>query len=858
MARAESDAQAQPSPAYACERLAGGAFRLRRDAAGDPLLEAADGAARRHLGLRDGDTFPVRFGELAGISAREAQRLVASLERSARELVPWVQEWAADTPAGRRVLHAVAMPAQRSADASVVWDGLLVDVSAARAGAVDAPGVDVDYQSVFENTTEGIFRSSRDGRLLDANWPLVRMHGCSSKEELLAAVGNVATDWYVWPVDRERIMAYLDGHGSVERFEADVRRVGTGEIIRTEENVRAVHGGDGRLLYYQGTVRDITQEYRQRRLAGRRSDILERIARGDMLTEILYDTVGALEDFGHQLTAAVLRVDDGQIRVAAAPALANDCIAVLDGARPSLIGGAVAQSMQSGERSRQSRAGACSADFAAAKRAAGYGELVVAPARAHDGAVLGLLAVFLRDAGDVDSDLAALLHEMAQIVAIALEQHALTSGLVRQAQYDALTQLPNRDLLADRAQQLMLDAGRNDHPLAVLLLDLDAFKQVNDTLGHAAGDILLREVAARLQACVRGTDTVARLGGDEFVIAASVATPGCAELVAERVIAALGDPFRIQGQTAFVTPSIGIALFPQDGLTLDQLLQAADAAMYAAKRAGKGRFEYFNQDLSAAVSERLQLEAALHEALAAGTIITRFQPRRQLADGRINAAEAVPYWHHPDRGLVPVAEVVALADHSDTVTALHDHLLRDVLKHVDQGGAGGAALPLAVELPARLLQHDAAARDLAQRIGVGRASRVEIGVAEELAVRDRRRLVAVLRELRERLPEVGLALDRFGRGECPLRCLIELPLDTIRLDGALVARLAEEGTGSQAGMFVRAVTDLARARDLRVVARDVTTSAQVAALREVGCGEASGPCWGEPVAAEALFASDCP
>ncbi len=837
------------------DRLEPGLFRLRRTPDGQYGLEGADATLRRQLGLGSTEPLPGFRDWLGWIPDDHVQQMLERLEHSARDLSLWSHEWLADPPAGRRAFHAIAAP-EAQPDASVVWDGFLFDVTEPRRREAQADPTDTDYRSVFENTTEGIFRSTPEGRLLDVNWPLVKIHGCRSKEELIAAVGNIADDWYVDPADRDRIVGTLERDGYVERFESEIRCVCTGERIRTEENVRVVYGADGRVLYYQGTVRDITQEYRRRRLAARRSHLLERIARGDPLTEVLYDAVGALEDFGQHLTAAVLRMEEDALRVAAAPALANDCIAALESKRPSTIGGAVAAAVHSAEKVVGSQVGLGQGAFTAAMADAGYGEIVALPLRDREGAVLGILTAFLRDATEVDSELKALLHEMAQIVAIALEQHALTVGLVRQAQHDALTQLPNRDLLADRVQQLMLDAGRNDYPLAVLLLDIDEFKRINDTFGHADGDILLREMAARLQSSVRGTDTVARLGGDEFVVAVPVERAGCAELVAERIIAAMADPFRIRGQMIAASTSIGIAVFPQDGLTLDHLLQAADAAMYAAKHGGKNQYRYFNEGLSEAVSERLQLEAALLQAIEREELLAYYRPRFDLASGRLTAAETVLRWQHPERGVLADDTFAELTARSTLECDLDRYRLRRALEEGERLVAAGSDLRLSVALCDRSLQAEGIARELAARIGPARAAYIEIAVPEQAVGHGLQRMRAVLYELRERLPEIRIALDHFGRADSSLRYLTDLPLDVVKLDAALVARLGEAKRESHAATVIRAVCELARALDLRVVADGLATAAQAEEVTTLNCCEVQGPYCSDAVTGEALLASD--
>ena len=380
--------------------------------------------------------------------------------------------------------------------------------------------METEYRDIFENTSEGIYRSTPDGKLMRANPALARMQGFETPEELIEAVEDLAVDWYVDPTARERMKEILYREGYVDSFEAEITQLNGGGQKWTSETVHLTRDVNGEVCYFEGTVRDITAEYKARELAAHRNEVLQMIARNDPVTGTLYEIIGIAEQQFDRLTAAIFRLQDGKLYSAAAPGLSNACIRAVDGAAPADVGSAIEAALQSDSEAVDSHL-AENEDtpvFVRAVRKSGYGAVMAVPIRDRQGTVLGVLAAFSRRVGDLDRETTDLLHEMAQIASIAIEQYRLSEALLHQAQYDTLTELPNRALLSDRLAQALRDAERGDYAVGVLLLDLDEFKLINDTLGHSAGDDLLQQVASRLHSCLRAGDTVARLGGDEFVL----------------------------------------------------------------------------------------------------------------------------------------------------------------------------------------------------------------------------------------------------------------------------------------------------------------------------------------------------
>lgn len=782
-----------------------------------------------------------------------------SLEASRERMTPWNHEWPVDVPAGRIWLYGAARPHRRQ-DGEIVWNGLLFDITSRKIAEQRLGQVETNYQHVFEHAREGIFRSSPEGQLLDVNWPLVRMHQCESKQELLDRVHDIASDWYVDPDARTRILQVLEQEDHVEDFQAEVWRVGSGERFWASENSRAVRDSDGTTLYYQGTVRDITEQRRAERFAARRGEILEMIARGEPLTQIVYEIVGTLEEYQPRLTAAVCQLHDGVMDVEAAPALSNDCIAAIHDAAPSEIGGAIAAAMRGPQARLDSEQGptpGANERLHEAMSAAGYGDVMAFPVLDQESAVLGVLIVFVAVREDIDDGVRNVLHEMSQITSIAFDQHHLMRKLVEQAQYDPLTQLPNRSLLGDRLRQTMLDAGRKGHFVAVILLDLDEFKLVNDTLGHNAGDQLLTEVAARLQDCLRAADTVARFGGDEFVAVVPIARAEDATEVAERILNRLQPRFRISDREIAALPSIGISLFPQDGLTADNLIQAADTAMYTAKHSGKNQYRYFAESMNDQVAERLQVEAQLRDALEHEQLILHYQPRVKLPEGDYYGAEALLRWEHPERGLLQPGEFLPIAEQSALIGEIDRYVLAHAIRQVAQWQAAGHDIVVSMNLSARLLNGEGFGADVARLIheAGARPAGIELEITESMVMQDFAHATRQLRDLRERCPGLRVALDDFGAGYSSLQYLRELPIDTLKIDRSFVADLDTCDAADTGRAIAKTIVELGQNLGMYVIAEGVETPTQVEVLLSIDCHEAQGYWFARPMPADAFAAT---
>ncbi|MCP1674829.1 Amt family ammonium transporter [Natronocella acetinitrilica] len=823
--------------------IPGAIFRFRRDADGEFHIESMSEGLRRITGVPDNIDLTDLRGWISRIPLEHVEPYLQSIDASARSLTPWSHEWPIDVPKGRIWLQGLSQPHQAD-DGSVIWNGLLLDVTRRKRAEEERMRVETDYRSIFENTTEGIFRSSPDGRLLDANAPLARMHGFSTKEELLEAVNDLAKDYYVHPEDRTTILEVLNRDGHVEGFEAEVYRIGTGGRFRQQENARVIRDAAGEVLYYQGTVRDVTEEYQAHRLASRRAEILELIARDAPLESVLKQVIRVVEEYREGYTVAVVLQRQVGLEIAAAPNLPSRCCHTIDCRAPEEVGGAIAAAIASGGIRLQTDVGRVDdSPLQISMREVGFSALLATPIKDSEGTVLGLLAAFSTVVNAFGDDVRGVLRELAQITAIALEQQRLAARLFEQAHFDALTGLPNRVLMEDRMNQVMREARRRGCSAAIMLLDLDEFKLVNDTLGHDAGDALLQQVSVRLRACVRQSDTVARFGGDEFVLIQPFGDDGDDPRGgAERVLETLNEPFLIDGRQVSARPSIGIALYPQDGHTVAQLIRAADTAMYVAKQGGKNQYRFFDESMNLAVNERLRLERELRDALQAGLLSLCFQPRVSLQDGSIAGAEALLRWQHPERGLLMPADFLPVAEQAGLMPELDRHVLALVMRQFAAWSGTAAALTFSMQLSAETL----ARRNVGDELGAFIAEScptgmlLELEITESALLQDADRAAGELEALRKHCPDLRLALGGFGAGYSSLRNLAKLPIETLKIDRSFVADLGQADKRRIVEPIIRAICDLGSSLSLWVVADGVETAEQQRRLLALGCDRGQG------------------
>ncbi|MCX7897601.1 MAG: EAL domain-containing protein [Rhodocyclaceae bacterium] len=440
-----------------------------------------------------------------------------------------------------------------------------------------------------------------------------------------------------------------------------------------------------------------------------------------------------------------------------------------------------------------------------------------------------------------------------QAVLRARERMAVIAEIQHLARHDSLTGLDNRYSLMSRLEQALATARRERQKLALMLIDMDRFKNINDTLGHHIGDGLLVEVARRLTHGVRESDIVARLGGDEFVVALTgIAGPEDALAVGSKLLAALAEPYRVEGHLLHSTPSIGVALFPDNAEEAVGLLKDADAAMYQAKAQGRNRLVFFTPELALAAAERLELERELRHALATKSLTVVYQPQVEAMSGRIVAFEALARWPHPTRGWIPPSEFVPVAEESGLIESLGEWVLEEACRQLARWRKAGIH---DVRIAVNLSAHHLRSAQLASRIAAilhkheTPPGMLEIEITESAAMADPEHAIEQLRRLRHH--GVKIAIDDFGTGYSSLAYLKRLPIDALKIDRAFVADLEHDVNDA---MICRATVALAKSLRLAVIAEGVETAAQRDFLAAIGCDCLQGYHFGRPAPAETFMA----
>jgi diguanylate cyclase (GGDEF)-like protein len=414
------------------------------------------------------------------------------------------------------------------------------------------------------------------------------------------------------------------------------------------------------------------------------------------------------------------------------------------------------------------------------------------------------------------------------------ERRLSEQRMQQMATHDALTGLANRTLLSDRLAQALASADRNAQTIAVLFIDLDHFKQVNDTLGHDVGDRVLCQIADRLSLLLRKSDTLCRLGGDEFVLLLpAVARTVDALLVADKIIASLAEPIAVSGLSFSITPSIGISCFPGDGNDAETLLKNADIAMYRAKENGRNSFQCYTADMGLRASEAMPMEVALRDALERNELELYFQPKVSADNHGIVSAEALLRWNRPGHGLIGPAGFLAFAEaRGHLMQAIDRFVLRRACQHLAEWGRAGCAVPLAVNLSANQFARPELAAELAELLQLHQLEGhwLTLEVTEGVLLADSNRAADNMLALRRM--GIQISIDDFGTGYSSLSYLHRFPVDELKIDRSFVSKISR---ADKDGALIKAIIGIGHDLQLMVVAEGVETLEQAMYLTEHGC-----------------------
>ncbi|HEY9888675.1 MAG TPA: EAL domain-containing protein, partial [Candidatus Obscuribacterales bacterium] len=722
------------------------------------------------------------------------------------------------------------------------------------------------YRSIFENAVEGIFQTTPSGRYLTVNPMLAKIYGYDSPQELIATLTNIQQQLYVESHRRETFVQHMLEAGTVMGYESAVYKK-DGSIIWISESARTVYDKNGGVVGFEGTVEDITERKRTELELHRRDRLLEGVAQASkhLLTQ---DIEVSIPKVLHLLgTAAeadrVYLYENHPHPTTGVPAMSMRYEWTQTSISPSIDQPHWQnQSYDEHGLTRWYRA------FLAGQAIRGRVN-TFPPAEqrllAEDNIQSILMVpIFIDqdlwghigfDACHAERDWSlseeSILITIAASIGGALRRRHTEAQMRYQAFHDPLTGLPNRIAFNQQLPLVIKAAQRSDTQIAVMFLDLDRFKNINDTLGHAIGDELLVQATQRLSEGLRKDDMLSRWGGDEFtLILQNLSSAIEAERVAERLADSLKPPFLIDQQELYITSSIGIAMYPTDGDNVITLLQNADAAMYSAKADGRNTYRFYTSTLNSSASQQLILEKHLHQALQREEFCLFFQPQINLETHTISRIEALIRWYSPELGYVAPNEFIPVAEEIGLIVQLGDWVLKQACCQLQvwhqQGFAG---LKMAVNLSARQLQQPSLIRNIKQVLSAFDLPPhcLELEITETAALSNIEASIATLNQLRQL--GTHIVMDDFGTGYSSLSYLKRLPFQGLKIDRSFVKGIPADG---QDVAMLRAVIALGQELQLGVVAEGVETPDQMMCLRELGCHNMQGYWFSRPLDAAAM------
>ncbi|MCT7958395.1 EAL domain-containing protein [Laspinema palackyanum] len=669
------------------------------------------------------------------------------------------------------------------------------------------------YRSIFENAVEGIFQSTLNGRYITANPMLAQIYGYDGPEELIARVNNIESQIYVDPNRRAQFVRLVQKNHAFRNFESQVYRK-DGSIIWISENARVIRNAEGKIIGYEGTVEDITQRKQAEERLENSLSLLQATLESTADAILAIDRQGHITSYNQKfidlLPISPSWLSRGTFKQGLKILLPQlkqpqGCLSQIRKWRESpnlefwdtleFKEGRILECY-----SRPQRVGNCT---------------------------VGRVFSF-RDITD----------------ATRAQQH-----IRYQAFHDSLTDLPNRTLLNECLVEVLEQAKNRDSGVAVMFLDLDRFKTINDTLGHAIGDKLLQEVAARLKAALGDPNIIARWGGDEFtIILPEISSGVCATQIAEEIIQTFKPAFFIENHHLHISTSIGIALYPHDGEDGETLIKHADSALYRAKEKGRNTYEVYTHSFDLLASELLDLENRLHRALEQGEFMLAYQPKVNIKTGEVKGMEALIRWNHPELGLVSPAKFIPIAEETGLIMPIGEWVLKTACRQNQAWIESGLSeIPVAVNLSVRQFQEPDLVQKIAQVLeetGLD-PQYLTLEITETAAMLDVDFTRKLLRELEQM--GVNIALDDFGTGYSSLSYLKQFPLHTLKIDRSFVKDLTEEPADIA---IARAVIALGHGLDLNVVAEGVETQEQLDCLRMLDCEEIQGYFFSRPLSSE--------
>ena len=670
------------------------------------------------------------------------------------------------------------------------------------------------YRNLFENTTEGIYQTTPDGRHLEANHSLALLYGYDSPEDLKIGLTNIREQLYLDPARRDEFVRLMETRGEVTGYETQIVRR-DGQIIWISENARAVRDEQGEIVYYEGTVEDITERMRHEQAMAEQKAFFQELFESSPMAIAMLNAEGVILDVNHSFESMFgYKAEDitgSRNREVVVP---EKYFGEAEAFRRTILKG----NSVSKETERKTASGQLLPV-----------DIVGSPIRLGE-EVVGAYYTY--------QDIT--------------ERKEFEKQLSHQAFHDSLTALPNRTLYMERLRHaLERSRRRENYHFAVLMVDLDRFKRVNDTLGHFVGDQLLVGFSLRILSCIRTVDTVARLGGDEFaLLLEEFESPREVIRVSNRIRDILQEPFTIEGNRVHTGASMGIVLDTRDYASAEDILRDADIAMYQAKEQGKSRL-VFNKRMHQQAVAVGRMEAELRIALERGEFELYYQPIVALADQAVQGFEALVRWNHPRRGVVEPLDFIPLAEETGLIIPMGRWIIHEACRQMAEWvetGVAGEAMSMSVNLSAKqFMQPDLVDFVQATLVEVGLPPvRLKLEVTESVIMQDAPSTSAKLARLKNH--GVKIMIDDFGTGYSSLSYLQQFPVDYLKIDRSFISGA---GNVEEKMEIVKTIITLARNLGLGVVAEGVEKEEQLLRLQEAKCETAQGYMFSRPMRAEA-------
>lgn len=732
----------------------------------------------------------------------------------------------------------------------LAWHGTNTDISESKNAQIEILEAARNTQAVIDSVMDGIIIIDQRGIIISFNHSAEHIFGYQEAEVIGRNASIVVPESH-----RTQYDSFIDNYfhsgekktiGVGSEFEGKHK---DGHLFKIELRIAEIqHEGTSNFI---ALIRDITERHYNETLLAAQDHILSLIARNSLLPITLEALVKDIEALSPDLKASILLIDASGERLihGAAPSLPAEYNAAINGVT---IGEGVGSCGTAAYRREQ----VIVTDISKDPLWANFKDLAAAHNLAacwstpifSENTLLGTFALYFSQPRSPSDEHKRVIKMATHVASLAITHQQRGAQIRQLAFFDSLTSLPNRSLGMDRLVRAVNDAHRRSEKLAVIFIDLDSFKTINDSLGHHIGDKLLQQAAQRLQHCVRENDTVARLGGDEFFVILNGTSDSIADVVTKKILAAMDREFDVEGNLLHATCSIGVSLFPNDGLDANTLLRNADAAMYRAKAAGRNNVQYYTEEMNRTAVERITLEQEIRKGIERSEFVLFYQPRINNANGKIIGLEALIRWQHPSRGLVQPNVFIPVAEQSGLIVPLGDWVLETACAQLaDWLKQGCTPLTMAVNLSPRQF-NDNALSDKVQAVLMNSglpANRLELEITESMVMDEGVDIIHTLTLLKA--IGVSLAIDDFGTGYSNLSRLKHLPIDVIKIDKSFVDGIPDDLDDTAIASTIIA---MAHHLKLKIVAEGVETYAQQKFLSDKYCDEMQGYLFGKPESAK--------